>query len=194
MQTIKFIAQTDSPYDSHRLITAMFGKNPVLFLNSYGNFIAQTDAKPDLENEFVKKHNVEIREYNIAFEPAQGETVQFSVKFCALTKAYERNPESWKLAGNQKPKNGIMLGNKEEAREWLKSMLEKHGAIEINVNMDLTECWKNGRKQKNGEEQKIIVHSASGYVKVNESDKFISLLRNGIGDSKYLGLGLVIAQ
>ena len=188
MQTIKFIAQTNSPADSHRLITAMFGKNPVLFLNNYGNFIAHTDAKPDLDNEFVKKHNVEIREYDTALEPTQGETVQFNVKFCALTKAYERNPESLKLTKNQKPKNGIMLGNRDEVKEWLKFILEKHGAIEININIDLTECWDNGKKQK------IIVHSASGYVKVNESDKFISLLRNGIGDSKYLGLGLVIAQ
>jgi hypothetical protein len=188
MKVIRFIAQTNSPYESHCLITAMFGKNPVLFLNNYGNFIAQTDAEPNLDNEFVKKHNVAIREHDMAFEPTQGETVQFNVKFCALTKAYERNPKSWEASGNQKTKNGIMLGDKEEAREWLKFMLEKHGAIEINVNIDLTECWDNGKNRK------IIVHSASGFVKINESDKFMHLLQSGIGNSKYLGLGLVIAQ
>jgi hypothetical protein len=164
-------------------------KGHLLFLNSQGNFIVQTQGlEPNLDDEFVKRHGVEIRESSSAVVPNAGETVQFSVKFCARTKCYKRNPKSFQASGGKERKNGIMLGDKEEALAWLREKLHNGGLEVKDFRIDMTECWSDG---KNG---KVIAHSASGSAKVGDFSKVKSLMEFGLGNCLYLGLGLVLVQ
>jgi len=192
MKIITFKAITNGGYEDHRLITAMFHTQKVLFNNNMGNFTVYVDDNTQIEHsDFIKKFNVRLDEEYALVYPKTNETIRFTVKFTAVNKAPQRNPESYKKAienGNidKIKKNGFCLSDKTETVKWLSYVLSNSGATDITISLCNLECWNDGH---NG---RVIIHNACGICKIFDETKFANLLNSGIGNEKHLGLGILL--
>jgi len=190
MKEYVLTAITNNAYEDHRLIKSIFeGNCKVQFINRDGTYIVRSDKKPTL-GEFAAKFNAKLLEENSIASVDNGSTIFISVKFCALVKAPKRNPKSFALAKGNIKKNGFVIGDKGEAKNWLIYTLSNNGlTMDVeNVSIVEMECWDNGKGQK------ICVHYATSIATVNDCNKVIALLTNGIGNEKHLGLGMVVIQ
>jgi len=186
MKEYVITAITNNAYEDHRLIKAIFqGNEKVLFVNNSGTYIVRTNVKPML-GEFTAKFNTTLREENDIAIVNNNDTLCVAVKFCPVTKASERNPKSFKLAKGNIGKNGFVIGDKDEAKNWLLYTLSNGGLTIDEANIVQTECWDNGHGQK------IIVHNAVVIATVKDCSKATDLLVNGIGNEKHLGLGMLL--
>jgi hypothetical protein len=186
MKEYVITAITNNAYEDHRLIKAIFqGNEKVLFVNNNGTYIVRTNVKPTF-GEFVAKFNTELREENDIAIVNNGDTLCTAVRFCPLTKAFERNPKSFNLVKSNIGKNGFVIGDKDEAKNWLVYTLSNGGLTIDEANIVQTECWDNGH------DQKIIVHYAVVIATVTDCNKVTNLLVKGIGNEKHLGLGMLL--
>ena len=210
MKKISFNADVNvgNPYEAHRLLSAMFPNQKVTFVNIDGQFEVYAENEPIID-EFAKCFNVNVTEVeDIAVE--EGKTYSITCKAAAKIKV---NPLAWKYADwkqnfpksfksvaekNAKPKF-FYITDAGEFKQWVITQLENNGceiklydekAQESDPIIEIDNEYATHVRipEKN---ETVLYHSFNALVKIIDKAKFENLLRDGLGEGRFLGFGMV---
>jgi CRISPR/Cas system endoribonuclease Cas6 (RAMP superfamily) len=209
MKKISFNADVNvgNPYEAHRLVSAMFPKQKANYVNIDGQFEVYAENEPIID-EFAKRFNVNVDWVeDVAVE--SGKTYSITCKAAAKIKVkggeYKeggngRFPVSYKSVSAKisNPKF-FYITDAKEMKEWVRHNLAKNGceiklydekAQESDFILEIDNEYATHARipEKN---ETVLYHSFNALVKITDTVKFENLLRNGLGEGRFLGFGMV---
>lgn len=176
-----------TPYEDHMLAKAVFPNGKMLFDNRDGRLVVRTESEPDREY-MSRNAGVRIISEQPAAGLAEGSKTALFIKFSASSHSPKRHSKSWRWATKNREYGEcpeFYIGEKDEAVSWLRWKLEQCGFAPDKVDVIQTESWDNGKGRK------AIVHAAYAACEVKDVAKATAAYASGIGDAKYLGLGMI---